>query len=338
MRKYLGSIFIIISCLLSACSPSPHQQAAKKWMEKNGKIKTLSTTGMIGDLISNIGGEHVDNFVLIGELLDPHSYQLVKGDDEKFAFAQLIFYNGLNLEHGPSLHAALENHPRASAIGDAIINNNPSQILHHNGQLDPHVWMDISLWSQAIPTIVNALSKFDPDHSQDYAKNGQKLKLEMLAAHNRVKAKLHAIPSEKRYLVTSHDAFNYFSRAYLADESELTNGTWEDRFAAPEGLAPDSQLGAGDIRKIIDHMDKYHIMVIFPESNVSKDSIRKIVSAGREKGLTLTIATDALYGDAMGPKDSDGNTYLKMIEHNAVILSRYLSGNGKEERQAALLR
>lgn len=338
MYYNLRLCLLLLCCIATACSPSPHQQAAKKWMENNGKIKTLSTTGMIGDLVSNIGGDHIDNFTLIGELLDPHSYQLVKGDDEKFTFAQLIFYNGLNLEHGPSLHAALENHTNATALGDTILKNNPDKILHYNNQLDPHIWMDISLWAEAVPVIVNALSQFDPAHAEEYASNGKKLKQEMLAAHERVKAQLHSIPPDKRYLVTSHDAFNYFSRAYLAESNELANNTWEDRFAAPEGLAPDSQLSAADIRKIIDHMDKYHIMVIFPESNVSKDSIRKIVSAGREKGLTLTIATDALYGDAMGPKDSDGNTYLKMIEHNAKILSRYLKGNGKEERQAALLR
>lgn len=338
MIIYRVFLILLTVCLATACSPSPHQKAAKKWMENNGKIKTLSTTGMIGDLVSTIGGTYVDNFVLIGEMLDPHSYQLVKGDDEKFAYAQAIFYNGLNLEHGPSLHAALENHSNAIAVGDAIVKENPSKVLYHDGQLDPHIWMDISLWADAIPSIVAALSQKDPSHAQEYAQNGQKLKEEMLATHARVKSKLHSIPQEKRYLVTSHDAFNYFTRAYLAQDEELANNTWEKRFAAPEGLAPDSQLSTADIRKIIDHMDKYHIMVIFPESNVSKDSIRKIVSAGRESGLVLTIATDALYGDAMGPKGSEGSTYLKMIEYNANILARYLAGNGKEERQVAFLR
>jgi manganese/zinc/iron transport system substrate-binding protein len=151
-----------------------------------------------------------------------------------------------------------------------------------------------------------------------------------------MKRQLHAIPPDRRYLVTSHDAFNYFARAYLAEEDELADGRWHERFAAPEGLAPDSQLSTTDIQAIINHLDTYHILVLFPESNVSKDSIRKIVDAGAQKGLHLTIADGYLYADAMGPVGSDGDTYLKMIAHNAALIAKYLDNNGKEARAKAL--
>ena len=102
--------------------------------------------------------------------------------------------------------------------------------------------------------------------------------------HARIKSRMQAIPSEKRFLVTSHDAFNYFTRAYLASEDELETDSWQKRFAAPEGLAPESQLSPSDIQHIIGHLHKYNINVLFPESNVSKDSIRKILQARKCKG------------------------------------------------------
>lgn len=334
---YLLSLSIIILCVAS-CTASPRQKTVKQWMQDNGKLKVLSTTGMVNDLVKAVGGDAIDSFTLIDEQLDPHSYQLVKGDDEKFRRADVVFYSGLNLEHGPSLQATLKKHPNAHALGDIILQSDPKKILYINGQIDPHIWMDMSLWAESIPSIVAVLSKAKPDQAAIFADNGKQLQQQLKEAHQKIRSKLQSIPSPKRYLVTSHDAFNYFARAYLADDKEIANNSWQERFAAPEGLAPDSQLSASHIQEIINHLDKFHIMVLFPESNVSKDSIRKIVDAGREKGLVLSIANESLYGDAMGPEGSEGDSYQKMLMYNAEVLEKHLKNNGAEARHAALLR
>jgi manganese/zinc/iron transport system substrate-binding protein len=279
---------------------------------------------MISDLVKHVGGEHVDVLTLIQGEMDPHSYQLVKGDDEKLASAQLIFYNGLGLEHGASLSRYLQKNPKAIGLGNKIEQKNPSLMIWVNGQKDPHIWMDISLWAQAIPFIVEALSQADPVHQADFQSNGERWLAEMLASHQQVKSMMQEIPQEKRYLVTSHDAFNYFTRAYLAESTEMEKGEWHKRFVAPEGLAPESQLSATDIQAIIDHMHRYQIEVLFPESNVSRDSINKIVQAGREKGLELKLACCPLYGDAMGASGSEGDSYLKMIVYNAKMIASYM--------------
>lgn len=324
---------IIIAALLliiAACScrdSSDRFRSLQQWMTPNGKLKVLSTTSMINDIVRQVGGDHVDGLALVIGELDPHSYQLVKGDDEKLAFSDLIFYNGLGLEHGPSLQSYLLKQPKAISLGDAIRRANPSVILDYKGQIDPHIWMDISLWAKTIPHIVAALSSKDPAHAEDYRTNGTKLLYEMDQAHKEVKAELQQIPSLKRYLVTSHDAFNYFTRSYLASEGE-SEDAWHARFAAPEGLAPDSQLSATDIQAIVDHLRRYHIRVLFPESNISRDSIRKIVQSASDKGMKVEIATDYLYADAMGKPDSDADTYLKMIRHNATVIAKYLKFNG----------
>lgn len=294
-------------------------------MEPNGKLKVLSTIAMLNDLVKGVGGDHVDAITLIKPDLDPHSYQLVKGDDEKIASADLIFSNGLGLEHGPSLKEALENSPKAVFVGNMIMKKYPDKQLYFKGVFDPHIWMDISLWVEGIPFIVEKLSEKDPAHKAEYVKNGKELTEALMKSHEAVRQKLQQIPADKRYLVTSHDAFNYFTKSYLATEKELLDNSWEERFAAPEGLAPESQLSVNDIQKIIDHLAKYHIEVMFPETTVSKDSLRKIVSAGKEKGLKVIIASDPLYADSMGPSGSVGETYPGMISHNAEVISKYLN-------------
>jgi manganese/zinc/iron transport system substrate-binding protein len=319
---------IIGLLILCGCSSDQHQKRQsnfQEWIQNNGKVKVLSTTAIIDDLVKQVGGEHVDTTVLIQGELDPHSYQLVKGDDEKLAFAQLIFYNGLGLEHGPSLHTYLIHNPKAVALGDLVDRQQSGLIIYVHGQKDPHLWMDIALWAKTVPFIVQALSQQDPSHANDYALNGQKLQTEMEKVNQQVKQIMHQVPAQQRYLVTSHDAFNYFARAYLSEEGEGESGEWEKRFAAPEGLAPESQLSATDIKAIIKHLKRYQIHLIFPESNVSRDSIRKIVHAGKEQGLDVQIACCALYGDAMGPPGSEGDSYLKMILYNAQTLATHMS-------------
>lgn len=318
---------LVLLVCLSGCSGqegSPRHQEMQQWHKESNRIKVLSTISMIDDMVKEVGGEYVDHITLIKGDLDPHSYQLVKGDDEKLARADIIFYNGLGLEHGPSLQHHLKTSQKAIGLGNRIKESNPSDIITFHGQVDPHIWMDISLWAKTIPYIVEALSRKEPLHAESFRQNGARLQSEMLALHEKTKNRMQAIPSDKRYLVTSHDAFNYFARVYLADGNELEISDWQKRFAAPEGLAPESQLSPSDIQYIIDYMRKYNIHVLFPESNVSKDSIRKILQAGKEKGLDLFIAKSYLYADAMGQPGSDGDTYLKMIEHNVRVLEESL--------------
>lgn len=332
MKKFLSIIALYVLMCLAGCSSEDrgaHVQSLRQWMEPNGKLKVLSTTAMISDIVQDVGGEHVDALPLIVGELDPHSYQLVKGDDEKLIFADLIFFNGLGLEHGPSLQSFLLGHSKAIPLGDNIQNAEPNLILSYKGQLDPHIWMDISLWAKAVPYIVEALSKKDPSHAESYQLNGQNLIEKMMNEHAIIRKELQAIPASKRYLVTSHDAFNYFARAYLAETGENIQA-WQERFAAPEGLAPDSQLSVTNIQEIIAHLKKYQIQVIFPESNISRDSIRKIVQAAKEIGLDVSIATTPLYADAMGKKGSDGDTYLKMINHNAQTIAESLINADKD--------
>jgi manganese/zinc/iron transport system substrate-binding protein len=319
---------LFVALALFACNTSSnHGQLLKEWMTANGKIKVLSTVAMIDDLVKQVGGDFVDTTVLIKGELDPHSYQLVKGDDEKFAFADLIFANGLGLEHGPSLQSYLAKSKKVTSLGNAVMDQDPNLVLYYKGQLDPHIWMDIGIWSKTVPFIVEAMSQKDPAHAANFKENGAKVLAALEQADKEIRGMLQEVPASKRYLVTSHDAFNYFTRSYLAEPNEKS-AQWRKRFVAPEGLAPESQISTTDIQAIIDHLSQYKIHIIFPESNVNRDSIRKIVQAAKENGLDVKIADAYLYADAMGKPGSDGDSYIKMISHNAKTLAAQLKTNG----------
>lgn len=317
---FLAAVVVLGAIFLGGCSQSGSVQKFRAWMIPNGKVKVLSTITQIGDLVEEIGGDRVDLWVLMKGDLDPHSYELVKGDDEKFSRADLIFYNGLGLEHGASLSATLENHPSSISLGKWIQEEHPQKILKKNELVDPHIWMDLSLWKETIDPIVKALSEKDPEGREFYQQRGSILKQKMDEIHQKIFSRLQKVPSQKRYLVTSHDAFHYFTKSYLASAED--GDSWVDRFAAPEGLAPDGQLNPKDIEGIIRYLKERQISVLFPESNVSRDSIRKIVSAGRELGLKISICSQALYGDAMASNAK--NAYFESMLHNAEVIARHL--------------
>jgi manganese/zinc/iron transport system substrate-binding protein len=321
-KFFLRSVLVVLLALaligcFAGCSNQKGRGAKlNDWMRESGQVKILCTTAQIGDLVSEIGGDRVKTWVLIQGDLDPHSYELVKGDDEKILSASLVFYNGLNLEHGASLSALLRSSPRAVAVGDAIAMQFPEKILKRGSTVDPHLWMDISVWQLTVPTILDQLCSSDPEGASYYRKRADLLLEKMEIVHQEIQAKLHRIPPHKRYLLTSHDAFRYFTRSYLAPPGEEN---WERRFAAPEGLSPDGQLSPVDIQRMIDFLRVYQISVLFPESNVSRDSIKKIASAGQELGLQIRVCNEPLYGDSMS-----GLSYLEMMQKNGDVVARYL--------------
>ena len=310
MKKALFLLLFLVSC-----AQQSRVAEERHWRSTNGRIKVLATTGMINDVVKQVGGSDVDTIPLIRGELDPHSYELVKGDDEKFSRADIVFYNGLGLEHSLSLRRQLEGKLKAVSVAESLIEEDPSFILVIDGQYDPHIWTDLSLWAHVIDPVVKALSQMAPAKAASFQERGEGLRRQMLDLDRFAFQRLQAIDASRRYLVTSHDAFNYFTRRYLRTPGEKD---WKRRFRAPEGLAPEAQLSVADIMSVIDHIKEYRISVLFPESNVSRDSLKKILSAA---GQNVRLCEQPLYGDAMG----EGQSYLEMMEHNISVIARELN-------------
>ena len=171
LLRYL--LTLVCAFGLFACKADREQKndKLKIWMSENGKKKVLCTTAQVASLVEKVGGDAIECLTLIQGEHDPHSYQLVKGDDEKFNRADLIFFSGLGLEHGPSLAYRLEHGKSAYSLGDYILKTDPKSIIYIDTTIDPHVWMDVSLWSKTIPFIVEELSKVLPDCKDEIKKN-----------------------------------------------------------------------------------------------------------------------------------------------------------------------
>ena len=225
MFRMLKRFFVVLLlfALATGCCKTPTKQSG--YYENNHKIKVLSTIAMIDDLVGRIGGDRIDHISLISGEIDPHSYELVKGDDEKITTADVLFYNGLNLEHGASLCYKIQKHPQATAVGNDVLEKHPELILRTENTLDPHLWMDISSWIYVIDPIVSSLATVDPEGKEYYIENARILRLEMLSVHEKIYNLIQSVPEEKRFLVTSHDAFGYFARSYLATPEERENGS-----------------------------------------------------------------------------------------------------------------
>lgn len=330
LRAFIPFCLLLVCLSCSSNNPSIKQNT---WADDKTRIKILCTTGMIRDLVEAIGQEHIEALTLIKEELDPHTYELVKGDDEKILGADLVFFNGLGLEHSPNIYRHLKEHTHHFALGDYIQEKYPEKILFVNEQLDPHIWMDVSLWEKGVDLIVEALVNYDPQHASFYQNQGQLLHQTMESTHQEIYNLLQNIPEEQRYLVTCHDAFNYFTRSYLSTADEKQTDLWQERCKAPEGLSPDSQLSMSDIKEVIDHLKKHDIQVIFPESNVNLDSIHKIKEISKKMGMTLFVSPSSLYADSLGRKGEGQDSYLKMIYYNAEVIAKCLKSKEAYDQQ-----
>lgn len=318
MKKLAGVFLAVCLLLFFSCSSSRKDSGLHAWMSETEKPKVLCTTAIVEDLVKQVGGDKICTISLIKGEMDPHSYELVKGDSEKITSADLIFSNGLGLEHGASISYALNNHKKHVPLADTF-KGKEGVVLYLDGQMDPHVWMDVSLWACLVDEVKSALIDIDHENELYYAMQAQKVKKILLDLDKEIYHAMQKLDASKRYLVTSHDAFNYFARRYLQDESDK-NLDWKNRFSAPEGLAPDGQLSMQDIEEIVSHLNDHKVKVLFPESNVSTDSLKKILEVAKTKNLHVRISQKQLYGDALGAKGTPADSYQGMMRENAAII------------------
>jgi manganese/zinc/iron transport system substrate-binding protein len=282
----------------------------RAWMKDNGKIKALCTTAFVGNLVRSVGGDNVAVLDLVNGQNDPHSYQLVKGDDEKFRRADIVFSSGLGLEQGSSLTRYLSLY-KACSVGDYIARITQGAIFI-GPTVDPHIWMDISLWVRGAKIVAQRLSEKRPDLSEYFRKKASETIKKFMGVHVRLRKILQSIPQEKRYLVTTHDAFHYFCRAYLSTPRERKSEEWKKRCIAPEGFSPESQISTQNLNEVVAYILQHKVKEIFSELGMNQDSLRKVVEVCREKGHQVFISKDFLYSDTMGPQES----YEEMMEHN----------------------
>ena len=278
------------------------------------KLRIVTTTGQIGDIARHVGGEFVEVTALMGPGVDPHLYVASEGDVDRLVKADVILYNGLFLEAQMAdvLRQIGERKP-AIPVAERI---DPAQLLpwaNYADEYDPHVWFDVTLWMKAVEAVRDALSDADPDHAATYKANADAYLKELGELDAYVKEQAATVPPEQRVLVTAHDAFHYFGRAYGFDVKGL------------QGISTASEAGTADVRELADFIAEHKIPAIFVETSVPVRNVEALQAAVRDRGGDVVIGGQ-LYSDALGSPDGDAGTYVGMVRHNIDTIVKALRG------------
>jgi manganese/zinc/iron transport system substrate-binding protein len=271
----------------------------------NGKLNIVTTTSMITDLVKNIGGDVINIQGLMGSGVDPHLYKASEGDVSKLVNADIIFYNGVHLEG--KLVDVFEKmghqNNKTIAISDALDKKTLIGSALFQGNYDPHIWFDISIWEKATSFIVVKLSEAVPEHKTVFEANGKKYLESLQALRTKVTATIETLPKEKRILVTAHDAFSYFGRAFGFEVVGL------------QGLSTATEAGVKDVQKLAEFIIKKNVKAIFVESSVPIRTIEALKESVNSKGHNVKIG-GTLYSDALGNAGTIEGTYIGMFEYN----------------------
>ena len=272
-------------------------------------IKVTATTGMVADLVKQVGGDRVEVEGLMGPGVDPHLYKAAASDVVKLQRADVIFYSGLLLEGKMTdlfaRMARLKKH--VYAVTESIPESMLLEPPEFQGHYDPHVWFDILLWSRCVDTVVNGLSSVDPQSAEFFSSSGKETKNKLGRLHDWSLEAVQAVPKEKRILVTSHDAYNYFGRAYGFQVVGL------------QGISTVTEAGLADIVKMVDFIKTKGVKAIFVESSVSPAAIRRI-SHDAEVEIGGELFSDAMGTPGQVENGYDQGTYEGMIKHNITTM------------------
>lgn len=277
--------------------------------------QVLVTTGQLADVVRNVAGEHATVTAMMGPGVDPHLYQATPRDIHGLQLADLILFHGLSLEGqlAEVLEGAARFRPTA-AIAETAIPAAELLAADAAGLVpDPHVWMDARLFSLTAEAVAEELTAIDPDNGPAYRLNAATYRDELLALHDWIAAAIETIPEQKRQLVTAHDAFAYFGRAYGIP------------VAAVQGLSTESEAGIADIREIVRLLTRKEVPAIFVESTINPRTVQAVLEAARAAGHEARLGGE-LYSDALGPADQPEGTLIGMLVHNTTVITQALGG------------
>ena len=313
-RTWQGALIVVMAGALLACAASA---APAKKLPKNYGIVT--TCGMVTDIVRQVAGDKASITGLMGEGVDPHLYKPTRDDVAKLLSADVVFYSGLMLE-GRMTDTFLKVGRKGTpvfAVTELLDEKFLLEPPEFQGHTDPHVWMDVRAWSEAVRAVARSLAEVDPGNAAYYRQNGERYTVQLEKMDDYAKKAAATIPKERRVLVTAHDAFNYFGRAYGLDVRGI------------QGISTESEAGVADINKLVDFIVERKLPAIFVESSVSDKNIKALVEGSKSRGHAVRIG-GSLFSDAMGKPGTYEGTYLGMIDHNITTIVRALGGNVPE--------
>lgn len=299
MKRLIILLFIILIFTSYGCdiknASNPNSDA---------NVHVVATIGMITDIVKNVGGENVHVEGMMGPGVDPHLYKPTAKDLQRLNSADIIFYNGLHLESkmGDVL-SKMPGDAKTVAVTDGVDKALLLSLPEFERQYDPHLWFDVSLWMKVVENVRDSLCELDPDNKTAYQTNANQYLTELMELHQYVKTQVERVPQTQRVLVTAHDAFNYFGKAYGFEVKGL------------QGISTVSEAAISDVQELAAFIAKRRIPAIFVESSVPSRSLEAVKAAVKAKGYNVQIGGE-LFSDAMGHAGTPEGTYIGMVRHN----------------------
>jgi manganese/zinc/iron transport system substrate-binding protein len=288
-------------------------------------LNVVATTGMIADAARQVGGNLVRVRALMGPGVDPHAYRQTRTDIVALTRADLVLWHGLYLEaQMEEFLLRLAKRGAVVAVGETVPRE---KLIAHDtyaNKFDPHVWMDPALWSDVVAAIRDALIKAHPGGEPAFRANAKKHLADLTALKVYTDRTTASVPAESRVLLTAHDAFKYFGRAYGFDVIGI------------QGISTESEAGLKRIRDLVDLIVNRNIRAVFVETSVSDRNMRALIEGAAAHGHTVIIGGE-LFSDAMGEPGTYEGTYIGMIDHNTTVITRALGGTAPAKGMAGRL-
>ncbi len=299
--RWLAPLAVVLGCANLALAQGP---------------SVVATVGMIGDLAAEVAGECAAVTTLMGPGSDPHLYRATAGDVRLLQSADLLLYGGLHLEGrlGEVLGATSTMTP-AFAVSESVVEDD--ELIVAEGAADPHIWLDAALWSRVPRFLASVLAEadgFDPACSAAVVERADDLERQLLALDAWARASFATVPERQRVLVTAHDAFKYFGRAYGIDVEGV------------QGVSTETEAAVADIRRVIDVVVARNVPMLFVESTINPRTVQAVREGVAQRGGHTVAIGPQLFADALGDEGTAQGTYIGMFVHDVVEIVTGLGG------------
>jgi len=315
-RQAIVALALLVA---SAAWPTSAHAQAEPAEAASQPIAVVATTQMVADMLTVVGGPCAQVTTLMGPGIDPHLYRASAGDVDRLSRAELIGYNGFDLEGQlGAVLARLGQRIPTLALAERIAEGVQAARLlegedEYEGETDPHLWGAADVWALGTDVAAEVIGQLRPACAEAAAERARDYAAQLDALHDWALASAASVPPTKRTLVTSHDAFAYFGAAYGFDVAGI------------EGISTESEASIADIRETVELVLETGVPAIFVETTISPRTIEAVQAAVRDRGGDVVIGGE-LFGDAMGDAGTPEGTYVGMIRHNVGTVVRALGG------------
>jgi manganese/iron transport system substrate-binding protein len=304
-RRHFGKMVVgaIAVFYLHSCTRAQGDRS------QTGKPQVVSTSTILTDLASRVGGDDIQLIGILKPGTDPHVYEPVPADSASLERATLILYNGYNLEPGLiKLMKASGTNARQVAVGEVVP---PLQLEKEGAKVpDPHVWGNAKNVVRMTEAIRDALIEVSPQAKDRFSQNADRLIAELNRLDTWIRQQIQTIPPQNRKLVTTHDAFQYFGQGYgLPIAGTLI------------GISTEEQPSAQTVQRLVQSIRAANVPAIFAETTINPALIKTVA---QEAGIKL--APRELYSDSIGAPGSEGDSYIKMMVSNTTTIVEALGG------------